>query len=181
MLSCARSTIVLGTDCSSRRVARTGDRVREFARARAAEQRAASDAAKRAPAAPTAEVEADRLWLLERLRAAGAAPPTGPELASERGHAVLAALRLLEREGAIVAVERDRWYEAGVLKGVLRLIAGALAAGAERTPAELREVLGVSRKYLVPLLEFCDRQGYTIRSETGRMAGPALQRVETIL
>ena len=166
----------LDAEAAARRVARAGERVLDFARARAASQRAASEAAKRPAGPPTAEVEADRLWLLARLGNAAAAPPTGPELTAERGHLVLPAIRLLEREGAIVAVERDRWYHADSLAAVLGALAGALGNGAERTPAELREVVGVSRKFLVPLLEFCDRQGYTVRTATGRTAGPALGR-----
>ena len=37
------------------------------------------------------------------------------------------------------------------------------------SPAELREVLGVSRKYLIPFLEFCDVRGVTVRKAEGRV------------
>ena len=139
---------------------------------------------RRAPARPavppTPELDADRAWLLERLRAAAAAPPSGPELTAERGRPVLPALRTLEKDGSIVAIERDRWYEAGVVAALVQTLARELSAGAERTPAELREIVGVSRKFLVPFLEFCDRQGYTVRTERGRSAGPALRRHQTV-
>jgi selenocysteine-specific elongation factor len=43
-----------------------------------------------------------------------------------------------------------------------------LEPGRIYTPAELKEVLGVSRKYLIPFLEFCDRKGVTERRDQGR-------------
>jgi hypothetical protein len=43
-----------------------------------------------------------------------------------------------------------------------------LEGGRLYSPAELREVLGVSRKYLIPFLEFCDRCGVTERRQEGR-------------
>ena len=170
----------LAAEVQARRVVRSGARVQDHARARAAAQRAASEAARRSAGPPSPEIEADRHWLLERLLAAGATPPTGPELADERGHAVLPALRQLEREGAARAVERDRWYDARAFDRVLDALEEALANGAERTPAELRDIVGSSRKYLVPLLEYCDRQGYTLRTATGRTAGPALTRRKAV-
>jgi hypothetical protein len=43
-----------------------------------------------------------------------------------------------------------------------------MAAGVEYGPAELRDLLGFSRKYLIPFLEFCDRAGRTVRASTGK-------------
>ena len=43
--------------------------------------------------------------------------------------------------------------------------------GREYTPAELREVLGVSRRFLIPLLEYCDGRAVTSRGPGGRMLG----------
>jgi hypothetical protein len=44
-----------------------------------------------------------------------------------------------------------------------------MAVGREYSPAELRELLGLSRKFLIPFLEYCDRVGYTVRGVTGRL------------
>jgi len=46
-----------------------------------------------------------------------------------------------------------------------------MKAGQEYPPAELRDFLGVSRKYLIPLLEYCDRRGVTDRRVAGRALG----------
>jgi hypothetical protein len=35
-------------------------------------------------------------------------------------------------------------------------------------PAELRELLGFSRKFLIPFLEYCDRAGITRRDLEGK-------------
>ena len=48
-----------------------------------------------------------------------------------------------------------------------RLRAG-MPPGADYGPAELREVLGFSRKFLIPFLEFTDRAGHTQRDASGR-------------
>jgi len=39
---------------------------------------------------------------------------------------------------------------------------------ADYGPAELREFLGLTRKFLIPFLEYCDREGFTTRNELGR-------------
>jgi hypothetical protein len=38
----------------------------------------------------------------------------------------------------------------------------------EYGPSQLRDVLGFSRKYLIPFLEYCDRAGVTERRGDGR-------------
>ncbi|MDQ6689839.1 MAG: SelB C-terminal domain-containing protein, partial [Gemmatimonadota bacterium] len=44
-----------------------------------------------------------------------------------------------------------------------------MAPGRVYVPAQLRDVLGFSRKYLIPFLEFCDRIGVTERRGEGRI------------
>ena len=46
------------------------------------------------------------------------------------------------------------------------------------TPSELKDVLGVSRKFLIPLLEFCDKTGVTERSGDGRVVKGAVRASE---
>lgn len=94
-------------------------------------------------------------------------PPGVAELAARFGRSTLALLRRLEREGEVERVSDDRFYACDAVSrmvGALR----ALEQGRTYTPAELRGVLGVSRKYLIPFLEFCDRKGVTQRTEEGR-------------
>ncbi|HEX6059743.1 MAG TPA: selenocysteine-specific translation elongation factor [Gemmatimonadaceae bacterium] len=106
--------------------------------------------------------------LLALLEGAGAEPPSVPELSAGYGSDAGSLLRLLEREGRVVQVEPDRYYAAGALGALLDRLRGGMAAGREYGPAELRDLLGISRKYLIPLLEYCDRTGVTDRRATGR-------------
>jgi selenocysteine-specific elongation factor len=104
-----------------------------------------------------------------RLELGGASPPSVAELAMEIGGEVSAELRFLERGGKVVQVEPDRYFTADQLKLLLNRIRLAMAGEAERSPAELRESLDLSRKFLIPILEYCDRQGLTARGATGRV------------
>jgi selenocysteine-specific elongation factor len=96
-------------------------------------------------------------------------PPSVNELVSRYGSSVPALLRLLERQGRIVQVEADRYYDRSVLEGMIVRLKGALVAGNTYLPSQLRDILGFSRKYLIPFLEFCDRNGLTERRGDGRI------------
>jgi selenocysteine-specific elongation factor len=73
-----------------------------------------------------------------------------------------------ERAGRVRQVEPGRYYDEGVLDELVNQLSATLEPGREYAPTELREVLGVSRKYLIPLLEFFDRERLTERTPSGR-------------
>jgi selenocysteine-specific elongation factor len=75
----------------------------------------------------------------------------------------------LERIGIVRQVEQDRFYSVEALEGLTKALRSGMANGREYSPSELREVLGVSRKYLIPLLEYYDRVGITERRAEGRV------------
>jgi selenocysteine-specific elongation factor len=107
-----------------------------------------------------------------RLEAAGPEPPTSSELASQLGadgQGVAEVLRFLERAGDVVPVEADRYYASEQLRLLVDRLRAAMAAGGEFPPSILRESLGLSRKFLVPFLEYCDRVGHTDRRAGGRV------------
>ena len=77
-------------------------------------------------------------------------------------------LRLAAASGRVEAVERDRYYARGALD---RFVAAVHEVGQDSdiVPAALRDRLGISRKYLIPLLEWADGKGITVRvGETQR-------------
>ena len=96
-------------------------------------------------------------------------PPSVEELVTRYGSSVPALLRMLERQGRIVQVERDRYYDRIALDTMIAQLKGSLKPGQVYAPAQLRDVLGSSRKYLIPFLEFCDRRGITERRGEGRV------------
>jgi selenocysteine-specific elongation factor len=107
--------------------------------------------------------------ILARLHAAGPEPPNIEELASELGCDPSPVLRFLERQGDVVQIEQTRYYATDDLRLVVDRLRIAMAGGVELGPSELREKLGLSRKFLIPLLEYCDRVGYTNRNAGGRV------------
>lgn len=107
--------------------------------------------------------------VVQRLEVGGAEPPSVEELAAEFGHDVGPILRFLDRGSEVTQVEQNRYYAAGQLRLLVDRLRVAMSTGAELSPAELREALGLSRKFLIPFLEYCDRVGYTNRSTTGRV------------
>jgi selenocysteine-specific elongation factor len=107
------------------------------------------------------------------LEEAGFTPPSLAELERRTGRRdVEGILRLAAAAGKVEAVERDRYYARAVLDrfvGVLR------ASGTPEAivPSELRQRLGISRKYLIPLLEWADSRGFTEwEGEVRRVRGP---------
>ena len=102
------------------------------------------------------------------LRAAGGEPPSVDELMPRFGAEAADLLRLLEREGRVVAVEPERYYAVASVDALVERLRANMTPGRDYSPAELRDVLGFSRKFLIPFLEYCDRRGLTIRGTTGR-------------
>lgn len=96
-------------------------------------------------------------------------PPSVGELVSRYGSSVPGLLRFLERQGRVVQVETDRYYDRSALEAMIVRLKNGLVPGKVYVPAQLRDVLGFSRKYLIPFLEFCDRNGITERRGDGRM------------
>ena len=95
-------------------------------------------------------------------------PPSVGELIARYGNSVPGLLHYLERQGRVVQVETDRYYDRGAVDALLAKLRGELVPGRVYVPAQLRDVLGFSRKYLIPFLEFCDRIGVTERRAEGR-------------
>jgi selenocysteine-specific elongation factor len=96
------------------------------------------------------------------------APPSVTELERTTGRRDLhPLLRLAAARGRVEAVERDRYYAREALEqftGVLN----DMGRDGPISPAAVRDRLGISRKYLIPLLEWADGRGITVREGDGR-------------
>ncbi len=106
--------------------------------------------------------------LLETLTIAGAEPPSVAELGASFGKDVVGLLKLLEKEGKVVQVVSDRWFAAAAVSDLLRRLRASVEPGRRYAPSELREILGISRKYLIPFLEWTDRRRISHRGDEGR-------------
>ncbi len=112
--------------------------------------------------------EAEVARLVAAIAEAGLEPPTTGELAGRLGLTDAAgALRIAAARGEIEPVERDRYYGRAALERFLAAVRSAGEAG-DIAPAALRDQLGLSRKFLIPLLEWSDRRGHTRRTPDGR-------------
>jgi selenocysteine-specific elongation factor len=119
-----------------------------------------------APRVVGGEAEIDRVVGI--LLDAYLTPPSIPELEQSTGRRdLLPLLRLAAATGRVEAVERDRYYTREALEqftGVLK----DLGEKGSIIPAQVRDRLGISRKYLIPLLEWADGRGITVREGDGR-------------
>jgi selenocysteine-specific elongation factor len=106
--------------------------------------------------------------LVHAICSSGSEPPSLAELSAKYGSEVPGLLRYLEREGRLVQVTPDRYYARDEVNGLIEKLRENLQAGMEYGPSQLRDVLGFSRKYLIPFLEYCDRAGVTERRGDGR-------------
>ena len=123
----------------------------------------------RARRADADDVLADHPVIAE-LAAAPFSPPA-PSAASQRELLALAARGDLVHADGI-------WFAASAIEAAAERIAGLLGAQPEGiTVAEIREALGTTRKYALPLVGYLDRTGVTRRRGDLRIAGPRLPPV----
>jgi selenocysteine-specific elongation factor len=108
--------------------------------------------------------------IAQRLEAARWQLPTVAELEREFADPqVPALLAHLAREGQIERVDQERYAVKQALEEFRRAIEATLQELGAATPAQLRDRLGLTRKYLIPLLEWADRRGITSRRGDSRV------------
>jgi selenocysteine-specific elongation factor len=106
---------------------------------------------------------------LEVLERAGLSPPTIAELEGSLGaQGLQPLLRRAAQEDRVIAVQQDRYFSRDSLSRFVNTIT-QLAEHKPVTPSDLRDVLGLSRKFLIPLLEWSDRTGLTRRVGDARV------------
>ncbi len=108
--------------------------------------------------------------LARRLADARWQVPTVAELEREfPGSPVRALLSHLARTGTAEPIDAERYAANGALAEFRTALETALAELGTATPAELRDRLGLTRKHLIPLLEWADRRGVTRRAGDARV------------
>ena len=117
--------------------------------------------------AATASESPDARRLVELLDGS----PFSPPLPKEAGFSP-ALVRALVREGVLVELD-GVFFTASALERVRELVIGALADRGTLTVADVRDLLGSTRKYVVPIVGWLDRTGVTRRRGDDRVPGPA--------
>jgi selenocysteine-specific elongation factor len=108
-----------------------------------------------------------------KLAAAGAHGGTLADLADDLPADMAAELaEFFVRRGTAVRVGQDRYYDRATLTEMSRRAVAEIERLGEVKPADLRDALGLSRKYLIPLLEWLDARQVTVRVGDTRRLGP---------
>jgi selenocysteine-specific elongation factor len=114
--------------------------------------------------------------LSELLAEGGVTPPLLRDASATLGvdlkKATTLASVLVER-GELVRIDADLYYRFEILKELEARLRQALSGQAEITAAEFRDLISASRKYCIPLLDYFDRCGVTIRvGDARKLRGP---------
>jgi len=119
--------------------------------------------------------ELDRL--LAAYRKAGLRPDTNETMGSSAGlsaaHGTALHALAVDR-GDLVELNADLALHREIHDGLLDQLRERLGNGAGVTVSQLKDELGISRKYAIPLCEHLDRRGFTRRQGDVRYAGPNL-------
>ena len=78
---------------------------------------------------------------------------------------------MLRDEGQIAEISAQLYLDADAETELRRRVSDRLADGSTLTMAELRDLLGTTRKYAVPIGEYLDRIGLTRREGDVRRLG----------
>ena len=118
--------------------------------------------------APRSEVAVDLLaaQVLEQLDLKGSEPPTVKELVETLRNdekSIRTALSHLVRNGKVFRISGDLYYAAPPLTTLREHLISLLREKGEIIPTDFRDVCGLSRKFLIPLLEYFDSEKVTIR------------------
>ncbi len=112
--------------------------------------------------------------LAETIRKGGMSPPDASEMAasaSQRAAVVPELLALLRDEQHIVEISATLYLDIEIASELRRRVGERLADGSAITMAELRDLLGTTRKYSVPIGEYLDKVGLTKREGDVRRLG----------
>ena len=118
----------------------------------------------------TERQERIRDGLLDAIRQGGLGPPAEAELIERFPPEpdARAILRLLEADGALVRIDETLLIDRGQRDDLVAAVRGALGGREGLDPGDFRDVIPVSRRYLIPLLEHLDGLGVTVRRDGGR-------------
>ena len=104
--------------------------------------------------------------VLSALRQGGLTPPWVHELAGIAGAPaadVAAVLKLLAADGSAVRVTPDLYYEAAAVASLRERLVAHLRARKEISTPEFKDMVGATRKHVIPLAEYFDRERVTLR------------------
>jgi selenocysteine-specific elongation factor len=107
-----------------------------------------------------------------RLAEAGAAPPSLDELRREMASRDFDTIvKLLAETGRVTKVTSGMIFDPRVLDDIRSKVAAYFEKNERLGVSEFKDLAGVTRKHAIPILEFLDREGTTLRSGDFRLKG----------
>ncbi len=113
---------------------------------------------------------ADQAQLEEKLRTiyaqAGLTPPNLKDVLEEldlEAKEIMPVMRLLQERSVLVKVKEEMYFSMDAVQKLEQQLLGFFADNDELGPPEFKDLTGLSRKYIIPLLEFFDKQKFTVR------------------
>ncbi len=96
---------------------------------------------------------------------AGLTPPSSREVIEKLGSkpAVTSVLNVMLKEGVLVKVAEDLYFHREALDRLKEDYRKLLQQKGKSTPTDFKELTGLSRKYIIPLIEYFDAAKFTIR------------------
>ena len=122
----------------------------------------------------TKNQQAARTRILQEIMAAGLMPPTKKELAaavSLSREQIEPLLHVSCEDGLLIKLTDDLYFSAESIEHAKRLCDAALVKLGQATMSQLRDAWGVSREYSIPLCEYFDQRGFTVRVGDLRKVG----------
>lgn len=104
--------------------------------------------------------------LLQEFRSARFIPPTPQQCidnAAKNKQDVLELLRMASESGDLIPIESDVYLSSDVFAEAWQTIKCELGNDHGLTVAQIRDLLGITRKLAIPFCEYLDRQGFTKR------------------
>lgn len=115
-------------------------------------------------------LEADQKEIRRKIQKAyldsGLQPPYFKELITSIGQNagnMKDVLGHMVKEGVLIKVKEDLYFDRGAIEGLKEKVVGFLRTNGELTTPQFKEMAEVSRKYMIPLIEYFDDTKLTIR------------------
>ena len=112
------------------------------------------------------QAEEARGRIIKELEAARFQPPEKATLAQGLGmdeKRLTDMLRLMDKEGSVIRINESLYMAASVYREMLELLKRFFARKPGMTVSEFRDVLGTTRKYALPFIEYLDSHKVTMR------------------
>lgn len=116
--------------------------------------------------------------LIDQFKEAGFQPPTVKECeakATKNKASVASLVSLAAADGDLIQVSTDYFLHREVEGSLRSLLKEAITRDGGLTLSEIRELMQTTRKYAVPICEYLDRIGFTLRDGDRRLLHPHFQ------